>query len=320
MRRTRVSDKMKGIINERLGQVTRLEVRPRASRAIGNVVVLHGYRDRLWDLAILIKALSDAGFNVLAYDLPNHGTSIEDEAQRGKIVSFKDYVTTAKIMVWRMLLSRTRGQLPTYIVGYSLGALIATSLMELDPLIQRKIKGLVPVSLPLEFQYTVRPYLRPLKWPIERIIFPLADRFLSDVPVDRLIFTKQSRSLNLPQINKEIAEALGDETDPFYYSGPIVVHMARVFHDAAVGALRGISKITLPVLFVHGRNDAVASLHGVQKAYLRIGSAERDHVLFENVGHDIFKEKPQACLHIVDWLKRRVAADAESPDGATPAA
>ena len=85
----------------------------------GSVVLLHGYMDHVGLYNHLIHSLLDAGYSVLAFDLPGHGLSSGEQAG---IDDFSDY---QKVLQELMLHAKKQLPKPWYLVGQSTGGAIA---------------------------------------------------------------------------------------------------------------------------------------------------------------------------------------------------
>ena len=63
-------------LTTRTGNVTAFEFRPaRPAKALGTVLVIHGWASRTEHMKPLIESFRDAGYRVVALDLPGHGHS-----------------------------------------------------------------------------------------------------------------------------------------------------------------------------------------------------------------------------------------------------
>lgn len=63
-------------LTTRFGRIVVFEFRPRqGTKSLGTVLVLHGWASRTEHMRALIEALRDAGYRVVALDLPGHGQS-----------------------------------------------------------------------------------------------------------------------------------------------------------------------------------------------------------------------------------------------------
>lgn len=129
----------------------RIGILPAAGPPQADILFLHGHADRLDNHAALFTAWRDAGYRVIAFDLPSHGEST--------VASIDLYSFDALYALVRLVEKSTLEdpQRPFLLAGWSFGGLIATRLAE-DPaqlvLLSRKPQGvllLTPAVAPYPF-------------------------------------------------------------------------------------------------------------------------------------------------------------------------
>jgi pimeloyl-ACP methyl ester carboxylesterase len=120
------------------------EFRPRPGRAIGSVLVIHGWRSRTEYMRALIEGYRHAGYKVVSLDLPGHGQS------QGRRLTMVSAVDAARIA------GEWFGPFDA-VVGHSFGGAIATnavagSIRNIPPLAaSRLVLIAAPSSLPAIF-------------------------------------------------------------------------------------------------------------------------------------------------------------------------
>src|SRR5437762_11342535 len=87
----------------------------------GTVAILHGYGEHIGRYDEVAGVLVAAGWSVRGLDLRGHGRS---SGRRGHITHFGQYLDDAGALVGR---ARAGSDGPVYLLGHSLGGLIATS-------------------------------------------------------------------------------------------------------------------------------------------------------------------------------------------------
>ena len=70
-----LAEARKHCLTTRTGNVTAFEFRPEGRERLGTVLVLHGWASRTEYMKPLIESVRDAGYRVVALDLPGHGHS-----------------------------------------------------------------------------------------------------------------------------------------------------------------------------------------------------------------------------------------------------
>lgn len=246
----------KKVLTNSLKKVSTLDWRP--ARAIGNVVFFHGYRSRVGMILPFLDALVNAGFNVFACDLPNHGTSVEDERERGNIKNFCDLLDTARVMVLTVLVSSSRRRLPTFIIGHSLGALITVRLLQSRSRIKRHVQGAVCASMPFRVDHNVTKTVKRFRW-LLNLLAPLLKSFFPNFPVDKPAFASDDHLI--------IEEDVRAMRDDFYYKGPLRLPTALEIRAAADKAREEVGRIAVPILFIHGKHDEIAPFDAVEEVF-----------------------------------------------------
>ena len=134
----------------------------------GTAVVIHGYYDHTGLYGHLIRRLVDRGLAVVSFDLPGHGLSTGAQAT---IDTFDHYVDAFEATM--RALEHHIPQ-PWFLLGQSTGGAIA-----MEWLLGR---GLTQADNPFERVVLLAPLVRPHRWPVNRVFYELARRFVSKRP------------------------------------------------------------------------------------------------------------------------------------------
>lgn len=296
-------------LRDLLGKIDWIDRRVQTDRVKGNAIVLHGMREHMDSpsFAALIVALHTAGYNVLACNFPHHGAHTDGDAKRGSVQSFWEWIDVARVLCYRVLLSRTRGNHPTFVISYSAGALSTARLLQLKPLLRKGLAGAVFISIPLKVDHNATvelrrwmPYIRPMRGVLKRIVpnFPVSSP------------------------KEEVPD------DPHYFRGPYTLLTSVEIYNATIAAtapgyierLRDMEHIA----FMHGIQDEIAPVHAAHEAFKRIVGEDFDSCIkqrrqggfrqlmtpdkkrafyqYAGVGHDILEESPQCTADIVATL------------------
>ncbi len=313
-------------LRDLLGKIDWIDRRVQTDRVKGNAIVLHGMREHMDSpsFAALVVALHSAGYNVLACNFPHHGAHTEGDAKRGSVQSFWEWIDVARVLCYRVLLSRTRGKHPTFVISYSAGALSTARLLQLKPLLRKGIAGAVFLSIPLKVDHNASvelrrwmPYIRPVRGFLKRIA--------PNYPVS----CAKEESLD----------------DPHYFTGPYTLLTSVEIYNATIAAtatgfierLRDVEHIA----FMHGIQDEIAPVHAAYDAWKRIVGEDLDACIkvkrqggfrqvttldrkrafyqYAGVGHNILAESPQCILDVVTtlngWLKTAKPEPVFTDDG-----
>tara|TARA_B110000116_G_C16620242_1_gene483447 strand:+ start:109 stop:876 length:768 start_codon:yes stop_codon:yes gene_type:complete len=102
------------------------------------IMLIHGFTNTTYELTKLIDFLSSKDFHVCAYNLPGHGTSV----QECNDITYEDWITFTEKKFAELSSSCDH----VFICGISMGALLAMNISTLFP-----VNGLISVAPVLEF-------------------------------------------------------------------------------------------------------------------------------------------------------------------------
>jgi len=146
--------------------------------ASGSAVVIHGYYDHVGLYGHLIRFLLERNLAVLTFDLPGHGLSSGEPAT---IETFDHYVE-AFDACFRAFEAHL--PMPRHLFGQSTGGAIA-----MEWLLANEISR---SSAPFEKIVLLAPLVRPYLWPVNRIIYEVARRTITERPRS-FVFNNQNR-------------------------------------------------------------------------------------------------------------------------------
>lgn len=250
------------------------------ARAI--MVIVPGFNAHTGYYAWVADRFADSGFSVYACDLRGRGNS---DGERFYVNSFDDYVTDVRSVV-DIARSREPG-LPLFLLGHSAGGVVSC-LYALD--YPNELAGLICESFAHElpapdFALAVfkglgylAPHAHILHLPNER--FSRATDVLAAMNADPLI---------------------AHETQPTRTMAALVRADERLKDE--------FSKITLPVLILHGTADENTKPTGSQHFYERVGSADKTLKLYEGSYHDLLNDidRDEVMRNILGWLEDRLS-------------
>jgi len=291
------------------------------------VLLIHGFGQNryAWHLPSrsLVNHLARAGFDVFNVDLRGHGRSrhLSDERARG----VDDYVTRdlpAAIGEVR----RLSGGRPVYLVGHSLGGLVAYACA---PLLEGAIAGIVSIGSPYHFTRG-SPILGALSVVARGVRFaPLPGASLREVPVTikpigalMRTFRRVAESPLYPMLRGWHAGAveadvleehlrlafdragLGETMNLFEWADE------RRFGGASNDYVERFESMNLPLLVVAGTHDDLAPPEGVRPAFARSHSGDKTYRALP-LGHiDLLvgRDAPKSTWPLVtEWLHRRAS-------------
>jgi alpha-beta hydrolase superfamily lysophospholipase len=129
-----------GTITKLLGEFSKVSYSLPEGAQEAIVLVFHDYRGHI---LALFREIAKAKCDIFSCDFPGHGMSVRRSQDLGWIDSVDHVLAVARAMVYRIIRSKSRGHLPIIIVGVSLGALVALRLLETQPFLARRVRGVV---------------------------------------------------------------------------------------------------------------------------------------------------------------------------------
>ena len=134
--------------------------------AAGTAVVLHGYFDHVGLYGHLIRYLLERNYAVLAFDLPGHGLSSGEAAT---IDTFDHYVAAFDACLESLGEHLPK---PWHLFGQSTGGAIAMEWILANRFDRQ--------SSPFEHVILLAPLVRPYQWPLNRVLYEIARRFIKE--------------------------------------------------------------------------------------------------------------------------------------------
>jgi len=250
-------------------------------------VLVHGASEHGGRYARFAPRLAERGYVVIAPDLPGHGQS---EGTPGFVDAFDDHVETVDRI--RSRAAEEFSGLPQILFGHSMGGLVSANYLLRN---QAAFDGCV-LSGPA------------IKTDIQPGVLQLAMiRFLS------LLMPKAGvLQLDAKGVSRDPAEVERYIADPHVYTGKLSARLVSELFKAMANVQANASKITLPLLLLHGGADSMASPEGSRFLDANVGSANKTLQIYPELFHEILNEpeREQVTADILDWCDARLA---ESP-------
>jgi len=243
----------------------------------GVLVVMHGLKDHSSRYAGLAGKLTAAGYAVYAFDLRGHGRS---SGRRVRIDSFDQY--TADLAAFLELVRVREPDRPIFLFGHSMGgAIAALTAIEKQP----ELAGLILSG----------PALRLDIWPLTVPLTRHSGSLMPGLPFFRLSDDDFSS-------DPKVVAAMGK--DPFIHHGGAAVGTAAGLIGATRRIWAGTSRLTLPILALHGTRDKLTSPAGSRELIARVPSTDATLRLYDGFMHDLLHEPKGAevAADIQAWL------------------
>lgn len=257
-----------------------VEWSPDDGEVVADVVLVHGYGEHSGRYAPVAEVLTGAGVRVHALDLRGHGRS--SGLRRGDIDSFDRIVDDVDAYV-----ASVGGDLPLFLYGHSMGGLAVVRLAERD---DSRFAGLVITSPALATAGSIPAPLVAAANVIGRIAPGLRTIALDGDAISRV-------------------QAIRDDydRDPLNFRGKLTARTGREMNVAMGAALAEASRITCPVLLLHGEADTLTAPEGSARLAAALGSADVTHRTWPGAYHELHHEpeRDEVLASIVEWISDR---------------
>ena len=240
------------------------------------VLLAHGYGEHGGRYEHVAARLVDAGAAVYAPDHAGHGRS---EGEQALIHDVDDVVADLHTVATD---ARTdHPGRPLVVLGHSMGGLLATRFVQQHA---EDVDALV-LSGPA---IGANPDIEGL----------LALDPIPDVPIDPAVLSRD------PAVGRAYAE------DPLVYHGPFKRATLEAMFAAAGAVAEGPAfGDSLPVLWVHGEDDALVPIEGAREAMERLRGARTEEKVYPGARHEIFNEtnSDEVIADVVAFVGRALA-------------
>ncbi|MDF1690817.1 MAG: lysophospholipase [Zhongshania sp.] len=247
------------------------------------IVILHGLGEHGERYQALATTLNDSGYSCYALDHVGHGLS---DGEKGHIDDFAIFVDTAAEFIAKV--RATAPDLPCFLIGHSMGGVIATNVLIEHP---ELVDGCVLSGPALATDEAIGP----LQQRILKVIAALFPRL-------RIFAVDPKLVCSDPAV---VADYIND---PLVLSGK---GSAKLIAEILSGSARALSRaksIKTPMLLLHGEQDALAHPNGSRTLYNLISSADKKLVIYPKLYHEIFHEscKYEIYRDLAEWLNKHV--------------
>jgi alpha-beta hydrolase superfamily lysophospholipase len=246
----------------------------------GALLLVHGLGEHSGRYEEFAAAANRHGFAVFAMDNRGHGRSA---GKRGHVDRFHRFVEDLEVFWLRF---GPRGEVPAFLVGQSLGALIALHFVGSQP---KEFEGVVFCSGAFALPDRI-PRIKLLAGKLLRRIAP-ATTMSHGLPIQCL------------STEPEVIQAYLD--DPFVHDR-ISVQLFFEMSEAMAVAPTLAARLTLPALFLQGAADCMVPMSGARAVYEAWSGRGKEFMVLEGEGHDLFHgaSLSKTCDILFPWLHR----------------
>jgi acylglycerol lipase len=248
------------------------------------LLVVHGLAEHSGRYTNLVNYFVLGNYAIYALDHQGHGRS---EGLPGYVNSFSDYLVDLKTFF--ELVRQTHQSTKIYLVGHSMGGLIAASYAAQYP---EDPAGLALSSPTLKAGSSISSK--------DILMARITAALLPKMGIAMLDSSAISR-------DKKVIEAYNK--DPLVHHGKIKARLACELLKAMDRKLTAqMSKIDLPILIMQGSLDRLSNPDGSQRLFETVKSKDKTLKNFEGLYHELFNEPEhsQVLEFMGNWLNSRL--------------
>jgi alpha-beta hydrolase superfamily lysophospholipase len=249
------------------------------------IALLHGLGSHVQRHAAVAEVLCAAGYAVAGFDQRGFGRS---RGRRGHTPSLQAYFDDIEAFLAQ--LHRRWPGLPQVLYGHSMGAVLALAFT----LTRRPaLAGVIATSAALRSRVAEQRN--------KLLLVRLLGRLLPTLSLDN--------GLDLSQLSRDPAVQAQVEADPLCHRR-VTTAWGRAMLQAIALVEAQPSQFPVPLLLMHGRDDAIAYPCGSQRFAAATPAELVTLQLWEGFRHELHSdpEREQVFARMVAWLDRQVAA------------
>lgn len=253
-----------------------------APKAVAQII--HGYAEHIDRYGNVAGELIPAGYAVFGTDHRGHGKS---DGKRGHVGSFQEFIDDEKQFRREVIDVKFSG-LPCFVLGHSMGSLIAMNYVEQNP---EGIRGLVLSGTGSQPGTDIPPILLTVTKILSKILpsvhikSPLPPEFISRDP--------------------EVVKAYVN--DPLVYN-VITPRLAHEMNRYVVIGAQNASRIKIPVLIQLGSKDTAFS--GQNELFELVGAKDKTFKRYEGLRHEVYNElmadRIKVLADLREWLDAHI--------------
>lgn len=250
------------------------------------LVILHGVAEHSNRYLNLVDNLVPENIAIYSYDQRGHGSS---PGQRGYLNSWDEYRTDFKQFL--ELVHQREPDLPLFAYGHSEGALIILEFLLQDT---DHIAGIIVSGPPLDTTQAASPLLVVAAKFLSRV-WPT---FSFDSPINPALLSCDARVVQKYQDDPEVFKIL-------------TARWGTEHLNAQNRTREHTADIDLPILILHGGDDAICDPQASQDLYDQVSSADKTLKIYPSYFHEIHNEPGHITVvqDINDWITQRLPSD-----------
>jgi acylglycerol lipase len=244
-----------------------------ASDPRATVALVHGLAEHSGRYEHVGTRLAGAGYSVYTADLRGHGRSA---GFPGQVSGLADWLEDAGAIVARAR-DAAAGR-PVFLFGQSLGALISAAYVARQP---DDVDGLILSAIAV-----------------------LAGTALLSAMAD-----PDDQGIPPSAISRDPSVVQAYVDDPLVFADRVSAEANAAALEAAIEVNQAGDRLALPVLMVHGSDDAIADIEGATDLFASIASEDKELIVYDGLYHEVMNEPEQDRVldDVVAWLDRHTS-------------
>ncbi|MED4784604.1 alpha/beta hydrolase [Brevibacillus choshinensis] len=251
----------------------------------GTIVLVHGTGEHYGRYEHVAAFLNARGWSVFTGDLPGWGRS---PGRKGHIDSFQQYVEA--VDEWRRAAREASGgKQPLYILGHSLGGLVATRYVQCYERSEEELAGLILTSPCLALKLAVPPWKVKLAGWLDSIWPTLT----------------MPNGITPDMVSRDEQVQAAYQSDPLNYA-KVSVRWFQELHRAIDLAWKERDRISVPVLVLQAGEDSLIDAEAIERFAAGIRSDAEFH-RWQGLRHEVLNEpeKEQVMFQVETWMNRQ---------------
>lgn len=228
------------------------------------IVIIHGAMEHHERYRPLADMWREHGFHVVLGDLPGHGTT---SRSRGHITNFDEYI----IEVSRWIEEAKSYQLPLFLLGHSMGGLIAIRMMQENKV---DVNGVILSSPCLGIVSKPPAYLRAMS-KVMNVVYPS-------------LLVPSNLTVEMATRNKDIRDAM--ENDSLYLRKVSVRWYSELLRGMKEASEKQEEFPNVPLLLMQACEDKIVDKTIVRTWFDELNIDDKAYKEWENCYHELFNE------------------------------
>jgi alpha-beta hydrolase superfamily lysophospholipase len=247
------------------------------------LLVVHGLAEHSGRYINPVDYFVPKGYAVYSFDLSGHGKS---EGKRGYVERFANYPDD--VNTYYDMVKKENPNVKIFLVGHSMGGTIATAYAIKH---QDELNGLILSGAVLKAGASITT----------------AAIFMAKV-LSALMPKMGVTKLDASAVNRDKAGVDAYVNDPLNYTGKISARLGAELLKEIQSLPAQISKISLPILIMHGSADRLSDPSSSKTLFEGVSSKDKTLKYYEGFYHEIFNDpqRQQVFADMEVWLKKHI--------------